>query len=105
MLFACNKIMNYTKGLTYEDFKKNEMVIDAVTRNIEILGEASKSISDGLKNKYPEVGWKEIARTRDKIIHFYFGINLEIIWDIVIEDIPKLKTELEKIIKLEGWSL
>jgi len=55
MLIACEKIMKYTRGLSYEDFRKNEMVIDAVVRNIEILGEASKNISEGLKKKYPEV--------------------------------------------------
>ena len=67
--------MKYTENLSYEDFKKNDMVIDAVVRNIEILGEASKSISDELKEKYPEIEWREISRTRDKIIHFYFGVQ------------------------------
>ncbi|MCD6513515.1 MAG: DUF86 domain-containing protein [Candidatus Odinarchaeota archaeon] len=75
MLISCEKIMKYTENLSYEDFKKNDMVIDAVVRNIEILGEASKSISDELKEKYPEIEWREVSRTRDKIIHFYFGVD------------------------------
>ncbi|MEQ9715778.1 MAG: HepT-like ribonuclease domain-containing protein [Candidatus Asgardarchaeum sp.] len=75
MLISCEKIMKYTENLSYEGFKKNDMVIDAVVRNIEILGEASKSISDELKEKYPEIEWREISRTRDKIIHFYFGVQ------------------------------
>jgi len=97
------KIMKYTENLSYEDFKKNDMVIDAVVRNIEILGEASKSISDELKEKYPEIEWREISRTRDKIIHFYFGVDLDIIWDIITVDIPSLRKKLKRILKKEGW--
>lgn len=88
MLIACEKIIKYTKDLSYEDFRRNDIVIDAVVRNIEILGEASKRISEGLKKKYPEVEWREILRTRDKIIHFYFGVDLSIVWDIITVDIP-----------------
>ena len=83
-------------------FRRNDMVIDAVVRNIEILREASKRISE-LKKKYPEVGWREILRTRDKIIHFYFGVDLSIVWDIITVDIPALKEKLKRIIEKEGW--
>jgi len=103
MLIACEKIMKYTRDLSYEDFRRNDMVIDAVVRNIEILGEASKNISEGLKKRYPEVEWREISRTRDKIIHFYFGVDLSIVWDIITVDIPPLRKKLEKITKEEGW--
>jgi uncharacterized protein with HEPN domain len=103
MLIACEKIMKYTQNLTYEDFCNNDMVVDAVVRNIEILGESAKNISEGLKSKYKEVEWREIARTRDKIIHFYFGIDLSIIWDIIIVDIPNLKEKLKRIIEIEGF--
>ncbi|HDN83622.1 MAG TPA: DUF86 domain-containing protein [Candidatus Altiarchaeales archaeon] len=78
---------------------------DAVVRNIEILGEASKSISEELKKKYPEVEWREISRTRDKIIHFYFGVDLSIIWDIITVDIPSLREKLKRITKREGWEI
>lgn len=103
MILACNKILEYTKDLSYEDFCKKDIVIDAVVRNIEILGEAAKAISDNLKDKYPEVEWREIARTRDKIIHFYFGVDLSIIWDIVMLDLPNLRNKLERILKSENW--
>jgi len=103
MLIACEKIIKYTKDLSYEDFRRNDIVIDAVVRNIEILGEASKRISEGLKKKYPEVEWREILRTRDKIIHFYFGVDLSIVWDIITVDIPALKEKLKRIIEKEGW--
>ena len=103
MLIACEKILEYTKNLSYEDFKKNNLVIDAVVRNIEILGEAAKSVSEKFKEKYKDIGWREITRTRDKIIHFYFGVDLSIIWDIITVDLPTLKEKLERIIKQEGW--
>ncbi len=103
MLIACEKIMRYTKDLSYEDFRKNDIIIDAVIRNIEILGEASKNISKELRGKYPEVGWREISRTRDKIIHFYFGVDLSIVWDIVTVDIPVLQEKLKKIVEEESW--
>jgi len=101
MIIACEKILRYTKDITYEDFKKDEMVIDAVVRNIEILGEASKNVSDKMKRKHPEVEWREIAKTRDKIIHFYFGVDLSIVWDIITVDIPFLKEKLLNIVKKE----
>jgi len=103
MLIACEKILKYTNKLSYEEFCKNDLVVDAVVRNIEILGEACKNVSDTLKSKYPDVEWYEIARTRDKIIHFYFGVDLSIIWDIITVDIPALKEKLERIIEKERW--
>ena len=105
MLIACERIMKYTEDLSYEGFRGNDMIIDAVVRNIEILGEASKNISEELKKKYPEVEWREISRTRDKIIHSYFGVDLSIVWDIVTVDIPSLRKKLERIAKEEGWEM
>jgi len=103
LLLACKRILEYTKGMDYEIFSKNQLVIDAVARNIEILGEASKNVSKKFREKYQNIEWKEIAKTRDKIIHSYFGISLTILWDIVTIDIPLLKDKLEKIIELENW--
>lgn len=103
MLIACERIERYTKGLSYKDFCENDLVIDAVLRNIEILGEASKNISEELKKKYPEVEWRAISRTRDKIIHSYFGVDLSIVWDIITVDIPALQKKLEKIAKEKSW--
>ena len=103
MRVACHKIMKYTSNLNYDDFVKNEEKVDAVVRNIEILGEAAKNVSDELKKEYPEIEWNAIARTRDKVIHFYFGVDTEIIWDIITIDIPRLKKQLEKIAREKGW--
>lgn len=103
MLISCQNIMEYTEGMDFSKFREDKKTKDAVIRNIEILGEAVKRLSTQIKEKYPEVEWNEIARTRDKIVHFYFGIDEEIIWDIINKDIPVLKQKLEKIIEQEGW--
>ncbi len=103
MFISCKKILSYIKDMSYEDFKKDEKTVDAVIRNIEILGEAAKKISDEFKRKYPHVEWKEIAKTRDKLIHKYFGVDVEIIWTISKKDIPQLKEKLESILRKEGW--
>ncbi|HDM71044.1 MAG TPA: DUF86 domain-containing protein [Thermotogales bacterium] len=99
MIIACEKIVRYTENLSYEEFCKNDMIVDAVIRNIEILGEAAKNVSMDFRKRYPEVEWHEISKTRDKIIHFYFGVDLSIIWDIVTVDVPVLKVKLEKIVE------
>ncbi len=72
MYLACEKIMRYVKGLTYEEFKQDSKTIDAVVRNIEILGEAAKNISQDFRGRWPDIEWSEIARTRDKLIHFWY---------------------------------
>ncbi len=105
MIIACERIMEYIKDISYEEFCKDNKTVDAVVRNIEILGEACKNISDNLKRKHPEVEWHEIAKTRDKVIHFYFGVDLSIIWDISTIDIPKLHKKLKEILRKEGWNL
>ena len=105
MMIACERMLEYTEQLSYEDFSKNQMAIDAVVRNLEILGEAAKNVSNELKSKYPEVEWQEIARTRDKIIHSYFGVDISIIWDILANDIPVLKNKLQNLVKSEGWKI
>ena len=105
MLIACNRILEYTGEMDFEKFSKSQKDIDAVIRNLEILGEASKRVSEEIKSKYPGIEWRKIAGTRDKIIHFYFGIKLEIVWNIVTAHIPELKKQLENIIQKEGWGI
>ena len=104
MFLACQKILEYTQGLSLKDLEKDSKTIDAVVRNIEILGEAVKNISDEFKNRYTDVEWRIIAKTRDKMIHFYFGINTLVLWRIIETDIPELLKKLQNIIEKEGWS-
>jgi uncharacterized protein with HEPN domain len=77
--------------VTFSDFMDSEMMKRAFVRSIEIIGEASKNIPEEIKTKYPETEWQNIARTRDKLIHHYFGIDYTIVWDIIKSHLPRLK--------------
>ena len=102
ILIACENIISYMEGYDFDGFVNDRKTQDAIIRNIEILGEAVKNISGALKSKYEEVEWKEIAKTRDKLIHAYFGVDLDVLWNIIKDDIPKLKSQIKEIIKKEG---
>ena len=91
---AIDRIMSYTSKVEYNDFLQDYKTQDAVVRNIEILGEAAKLLSDETKRDYPNIPWKDIAGTRDKLIHDYFGVNIDIVWDIVKNEIPSLSKQL-----------
>ena len=88
---AIDKIEQFTKAITFEDFKKDEKTIFAVIRALEVVGEAAKKIPVGARNRYKTIPWKQIAGMRDKLIHEYFGVNIQVIWKTIKEDIPLLK--------------
>lgn len=92
-----HRIRSYTERMGYDDFLQDHKTQDAVIRNIEIIGEAVKLLSDTMKNSYPHITWKEIAGTRDKLIHDYFGVNIDVVWNIAKEDLPGFVEQLEKI--------
>ena|SRR3989304_2086228 len=94
---AIDRIMSYTSRMEYNGFRQDYKTQDAVIRNIEILDEAAKLLSDETKEKYPNIPWKDIARTRDKLIHDYFGVNIDIVWDIAKNEIPTLSAQLTDI--------
>jgi uncharacterized protein with HEPN domain len=94
---SIDNISGYIKGLSHEDFSKNNMVIDAVIRNLEIIGEASKNIPLEIKSLYPDIPWKEMAGMRDKVIHEYFGVDIDIVWATIIKRLPELKILLSAI--------
>ncbi|MDZ7399368.1 MAG: DUF86 domain-containing protein [candidate division KSB1 bacterium] len=99
---AIRRINSYVKMLDYDDFFEDIKTQDAVVRNLEIVGEAIKSISENLKEKYPEIQWKELAGLRDKLIHHYFGVNYDIVWHIVKNELPDILYHLEKLVNIEA---
>ena len=95
ILDASQSILEYTKNYTLEKFSDDKKTIDAVIRNFEIIGEAAKKIPQQVKDKYPDLHWRGMAGMRDKFIHEYFGINIEIVWDTIVKEIPKIKQILD----------
>ena len=87
---ACEKVLKYTRGMSYQQFTKDDLHFDAVLRNLEIIGEAAKSIFEERRQKYPHVKWRKIAGFRDIVAHNYFGVSDEIVWDVVQNEIPTL---------------
>jgi uncharacterized protein with HEPN domain len=90
-------IESFTKNVNKEDFLENKEKQNAIVRSLEIIGEAVKNISPKIKVKYKDVPWRGIAGTRDKITHHYFGVDLELIWKMIKENIPVLKKQVLKI--------
>ena len=97
LLICLSKIAQYVHGLSYDDFVNDQKTQDAIIRNLEIIGEASKKLSPDIKEKHTNIPWKMIAGTRDRLIHGYFGVNIDVVWDIVTIDLPVLKREINKI--------
>ena len=97
ILEAIQRIQSYTKALTWEEFLKDYKTQDAVVRNLEIIGEAVKNLSLEFTRSYPLIPWKDLSGVRDKLIHHYFGVNYEIVWQIVREDLPPLSRQIEEI--------
>lgn len=99
ILQAIQRIEEYAGGLSFDDFCKNQLVQDGVVRNLEIIGEAVKHLPKDLQRKHPDVEWKKISGLRDILIHEYFGVDRDIVWDIVINKIPELQEQISLILK------
>lgn len=98
ILDEINFLIQNTDRINFEEFKKDELLKRASTRSIEVIGEAVKNISSGFRKKYKDIEWKKIAGMRDKVIHFYFGVNWDVVWDVIKNKVPKLKEQIEKIL-------
>jgi uncharacterized protein with HEPN domain len=96
-----SRIIEYTRGMNESDFLANNLIQDAVIRNFEIIGEATKQLNEEFRLKYPEVEWKKIAGLRDKLIHNYIGVDLWAIWAVIELIIPRLEVQIESIIRIE----
>ena len=97
ILNCIRKIKEYSNNLSKKEFANNELVQDAVIRNIEIIGEATKKVSNNLKQTYNEIPWKEMAGMRDKLIHDYMGVDIDVVWKTIESDIPILDEMIHKI--------
>ena len=99
ILDALYDIEDSVEGKSKTAFKKNKDVCDACIRRLEVIGEASKNISEQLKKRYPEVVWKHVTGTRNVMIHAYFRVDLDIVWEIIQKDLPFLKEQMLQIKK------
>jgi len=97
---SAQKILDYTRNLSFDEFSKDNKTIDAVIRNFEIIGEASNLLPDEIKDKYTEIDWHRIRGFRNRIVHDYFGVDLQIVWKITFDQIPGLISEITKIIRV-----
>jgi uncharacterized protein with HEPN domain len=104
ILDECVYVEQHYKEISFNDFCRNKTYTNAVCRSLEIIGEATKNVLPEIKSKYPLVDWKRMAGIRDIIIHQYFGLDYEVIWDTIQIDIPDLKVWIEKIIVNEKES-
>jgi len=96
ILSAVKNIETYTRGLSFNEFRANRLIIDATVRNLEIIGEAAKNIPSDIRDKYNQIEWKKIAGLRDILIHEYFGVDIDLLWDIIKTKLPELKKLLKK---------
>lgn len=98
ILTSIEQIKEYQKELTKKKFTTDIKTQDAIIRRLEIIGEASRNLSQDEREKYSEIPWKEIIGTRDKLIHGYFYLDLDLVWEILSKDLPDLENKIRKII-------
>jgi uncharacterized protein with HEPN domain len=101
MVESLTNIEKFSKNLTKEKFCRSRLRQSAIIREFEIVGEAAKNLSNSFRTKYPMINWAPIIGFRDKLIHHYFGLNLERIWSVIVYDLPSLKQKLREIVNQE----
>lgn len=94
-------LVETSQELTWEEFNGDETMKRAFVRSIEVIGEATKNLSDDLRERYSEVEWRAMAGMRDRLIHGYFGVDYEIVWDVATREAPKLKKQISEILQSE----
>lgn len=99
---AMQSILEYTNGMTAEEFMSNKLVSDAVIRNFEIMGEATRNLPQKVQNKYPDIPWRRFHMLRNFLAHQYFGVDLHLVWRIAKDHIPEHILDMEQIIKRES---
>jgi len=99
---SCEKILRFTTGFNQADLNRDEKSYDAVVRNLEIIGEAAKHISDELRKQLPNIEWRKVAGLRDMLTHAYFGIDDDILWDVVQNKVPPLAKTITTFLNKDG---
>lgn len=102
MILSMSRISVYIEGYSFESFRDDPKTVDAVIRNFEIIGEASKNLPNSLKEKYPNVPWKEMYILRNRVSHEYFGVDYGIIWNIATQYLPKNLLQIQEILRKES---
>jgi len=92
---AIRRIVGYTARMSYEQFHNDDRTQDAVMRNLEIIGEATKNISTSFRKRHSGIPWKQMAALRDRLIHHYFGVNLDIVWNVITEELTEVAGRIE----------
>jgi len=100
ILNSINKINEFIGDMNFDEFVNDDKTSSAVIRKLEIIGEATKNIPKNIQDKCPQIPWSDMARMRDKIIHFYHGVDYEIVWKVIKERLPEIKMEIEKLLLL-----
>jgi uncharacterized protein with HEPN domain len=96
ILASCQKVQTYTAGASRQEFEQDDKTFDAVVRNLEIIGEAAKHVPDDIREQLSEIAWRNIAGLRDFLAHAYFGIDNDILWDVIDNKIPELRQAVER---------
>ena len=99
ILNAVREVEEFTEGMNFKTFLTDKKTINAVIRSLEVMGEATKHIPEDVREQYPDIPWKRMAGIRDKLIHEYSGVDLEIIWSVIKEELPPIEPLIEKVLK------
>ena len=102
ILAAVDSVEGFVVGMDFEAFQADDKTTSAVIRKFEIIGEATKHLPDEIRQSYPSVPWKEMAGMRDKLIHFYFGIDYQLVWRTIKERLPQVRQQIQKILECDS---
>jgi uncharacterized protein with HEPN domain len=104
ILTAINDVESFTQGMIYESFLNDKKTVQAVIRSLEVIGEAATHISEEIRNKYPDLPWEKMTSMRNKVLHEYFGVDEEVIWQTIAEDLQPLKEKIKNLTELSDIS-
>ena len=97
LIEACEDILSFTKGMSYSDFASDRKTVNAVIRSLEVIGGATKNLPASFRDNYPDIPWKQMAGMRDKLIHEYFGVDIQMVWQVIECHIPNILPLLKEI--------